>query len=412
MYAAGRPGSVAAFEYKALTPEGRRTSGVISADTARAARRELRARQLTPVSLTEARGEKASGLAGAGRLKDKERTLLTRQLAVLVSSGMTIEQALTATAGDDNTAAPRALLLAVRSQVMEGATLADAMRGAPRAFPPLYRAVVSSGEASGRLGLVLDQLASHLERSYRLRTLVRSALIYPIILAAMATLMVVALMVWVVPKLIEQFAMLGTSELPALTQFVINLSQFVRDWGLVVLVAAVAAGFASHRLLKIPMWKRRWDGLVLRLPFFGDMARKVSAARFARIHATMAGAGATVLESLSGARNAMGNLVFRDAADQILETVQRGGALSSAMKATGAFPPMMTHMVASGEAARNVPAMMNRAADFLEAEFETATNVALGLLEPAIIILLGLVVGTIVLSIMLPIMQLNTLALG
>lgn len=412
MYAAGRPGSVAAFEYKALTPDGRRMSGVISADTARAARRELRSRQLTPVSLTEARGEKSGGIAGTGRLRDKDRTLLTRQLAVLVSSGMTIEQALTAAAGDDGNSAPRSLLLSVRSQVMEGTSLADAMRSAPRAFPSLYRAVVAAGETSGRLGLVLDQLASHLERSYRLRTLVQSALIYPVILAGMATLMVVALMVWVVPKLVEQFAMLGAAELPPLTQFVINLSSFVRDWGLMVLVLVVAATLLTHRVLKLPSWKRRWDALILRLPFFGEMARKVSAARFARIHATMAGAGATVLESLSGARGAMGNLVFRDAADQIIETVQRGGALSSAMKTSGVFPPMMTHMVASGEAARNVPAMMNRAADFLEAEFETATNLALSLLEPAIIILLGLVVGTIVLSIMLPIMQLNTLALG
>lgn len=412
MSAGGRPGSVAAFEYKALTADGRRTSGVISADTARAARRELRQRQLTPVSISEARGEKARGFAGTGRLKEKDRTLLTRQLAVLVSSGMTVEQALTAAAGDSDTSPQRSLLLGVRSQVMEGAALAEAMRDAPRAFPPLYRAVVSSGEASGRLGLVLDQLATHLERSYRLRTLVRSALIYPIILGVMATLMVTALMVWVVPKLVEQFAMLGAAELPPLTRFVIGLSQFVRDWGVVLLAAAVMGGVMVPALLRNPSLKRRWDAFILRLPFFGDMNRKVSSARFARIHATMSGAGATVLESLSGARNAMGNLVFRDAADQILEAVQRGGALSSAMKSTGVFPPMMVHMVASGEAARNVPAMMNRAADFLEDEFETATNVALGLLEPGIIILLGGIVGTIVLSIMLPIMQLNTLALG
>nr|WP_225908127.1 type II secretion system F family protein [Hyphomonas sediminis] len=395
-----------------MTADGKRTSGVISADTARAARRELRDRQLTPVSVSEARGEKAAGFAGAGRLKEKDRTLLTRQLAVLVSSGMTIEQALTAAAGDSDASPQRSLLLGVRSQVMEGATLAEAMRGAPRAFPPLYRAVVSSGEASGRLGLVLDQLATHLERSYRLRTLVQSAMIYPAILGVMATLMVTALMVWVVPKLVEQFAMLGAAELPPLTQFVIALSQFVRDWGLIVLVLILASIYLSSIVLKMTLWKRRWDALLLRLPFFGDLIRKVAAARFARIHATMSSAGATVLESLSGARNAMGNLVFRDAADQILETVQRGGALSSAMKSTGVFPPMMVHMVASGEAARNVPAMMNRAADFMEDEFETATNVALGLLEPVIIILLGGIVGTIVLSIMLPIMQLNTLALG
>lgn len=403
---------MAAFEYKALTADGRRTSGVISADTAQAARRELRGRQLTPVSLTEARGEKAPGFAGSGRLSDKERTLLTRQLAVLVSSGMTIEQALTAAAGDSDASPRRGLLLGVRSQVMEGAPLAEAMRAAPRAFPPLFRAVVSSGETSGRLGLVLDQLAHHLERSYRLRTLVRSALIYPAILGVMATFMVTALMVWVVPKLVEQFAMLGADELPPLTRFVIGLSGFVQNWGLFVLLAAGMSVYLVRLVLKIPRWKLQWDGLVLRAPFFGDMARKVSAARFARIHATMSGAGATVIESLSGARNAMGNLVFRTAADQILETVQRGGALSSAMKSTGVFPQMMVHMVASGEAARNVPGMMNRAADFLEDEFETATNVALGLLEPMIIILLGGIVGTIVLSIMLPIMQLNTLALG
>nr|WP_300998462.1 type II secretion system F family protein [Hyphomonas sp.] len=372
----------------------------------------MRGRQLTPVSLTEARGEKAPGFAGSGRLSDKERTLLTRQLAVLVSSGMTIEQALTAAAGDSDASPRRGLLLGVRSQVMEGAPLAEAMRAAPRAFPPLFRAVVSSGETSGRLGLVLDQLAHHLERSYRLRTLVRSALIYPAILGVMATFMVTALMVWVVPKLVEQFAMLGADELPPLTRFVIGLSGFVQDWGLFVLLAAGMSVYLVRLVLKIPRWKLQWDGLVLRAPFFGDMARKVSAARFARIHATMSGAGATVIESLSGARNAMGNLVFRTAADQILETVQRGGALSSAMKSTGVFPQMMVHMVASGEAARNVPGMMNRAADFLEDEFETATNVALGLLEPMIIILLGGIVGTIVLSIMLPIMQLNTLALG
>lgn len=412
MSAAGRPGSVAAFEYKALTADGRRTTGVITADSARAARRELRTRQLTPLAIAETHRTRSNGQSRAPKLKDKARTLLTRQLAVLISSGMTIEQALSAAAGDDSRSAQHALLLDVRTTVMEGASLGEAMRALPQAFPPLYCAVVASGEASGRLGLVLDQLAGHLERSYRLKTLVKSALIYPCILAVMAILMVTALMVWVVPKLVEQFALLGTSRLPPLTQFVIGLSDFARDWGLIVLTALVLGGILTQRLLKLTVWKRRWDNMILKLPFFGDMARKVSAARFARIHATMSGAGATVLESLSGARNAMGNLVFREAADDIIQTVQRGGALSSSMKATGVFPPLMTHMVASGESARNVPAMMNRAADFLEGEFETATNIALGLLEPVIIILLGGIVGTIVLSIMLPIMQLNTLALG
>ncbi|MFN7055243.1 MAG: type II secretion system F family protein [Hyphomonas sp.] len=403
---------MAAFEYKALTADGRRTSGVISADTARAARRELRARQLTPVSLSETRGEAAGGFGKAVKLKEKERTLLTRQLSVLLLSGMTVEQALTAAAGDGGKSGQRALLLGVRSRVMEGTSFAEALRGAPKAFPPLYRSVVAAGEASGRIGAVLDQLAGHLERSYRLKTMVRSAMIYPAILGVTALLMVSALMVWVVPKLVEQFAMLGASELPPLTQGVIALSNFFRDWGLWFLGAAALSGLILHRALKAEALRRKWDALMLRLPYIGELSRKISAARFARIHATLSASGATVLESLAGARNAMGNLVFRDAAGSIMESVQRGGTLSGAMKATGVFPPLMTHMVASGEAARDVPAMMNRAADFLESEFETSTNVALGLLEPVIIILLGGIVGTIVLSIMLPIMQLNTLALG
>lgn len=403
---------MAAFEYKALTPEGRRTSGTISADTARAARRELRARQLTPVSLTETRGEKASAFGPVGKLREKDRTLLTRQLSVLLLSGMTVEQALTAAAGDGENAALRSLLLGVRSGVMEGATLAEAMRTAPRAFPKLYRSIVAAGESSGRIGTVLDQLATHLERSYRLKTLIRSAMIYPVILGITAILMVSALMVWVVPKLVEQFVLLGATELPPLTRFVIALSGFFRDWGLVVLAVAAGGAFILNRALKMESFRRRWDKMVLRLPYLGELNRKIAAARFARIHATLAASGATIIESLGGARNAMDNLVFRDAAGQIMESVQRGGSLSAAMKATGVFPPLMTHMVASGEAARNVPAMMNRAADFLESEFETSTNVALGLMEPLIIILLGGIVGTIVLSIMLPIMQLNTLALG
>lgn len=403
---------MAAFEYKALTRDGRRTTGVISADDARSARRELRERELTPVDIVETRGEDTSRFVIRGKLSEKDRTLLTRQLAVLLQSGMTVEQALAAAAGDGGKSSVRKTLLGVRSQVMEGVTLADALRRAPRAFSPLFRSVVAAGEASGDLGKVLSHLAVHLERSYKMRTLVRSALIYPMVLAVLATLMVSALMVWVVPRLVEQFDVLGAGQLPALTSFVIATSEFVRNWGLLGAGAIALAVFVFDRALRQPAFKRRIDAAVLRLPLFGKMAQTVAAARFARIYATLSASGATVIESLSGARNAMTNLVFHDAAAAVAETVQEGGRLSSAMKATGVFPTLLNYMVASGEAARDVPAMMNRAADFLESEFESTTSVALGLLEPLIIIILGGIVGTIVLSIMLPIMQLNTLALG
>jgi len=403
---------MAAYSYKALTADGERTSGVISADNPRAARRELRARQLMPVEVAEAGTAKAGSKRLRGRLSHKQRTLFTRQMAVLLQSGMTVEQALTAAAADGSAASVRALILGVRSQVMEGVPLADSLRAAPLAFPPLYRSVVAAGESAGRLPAVLDQLATNLERTYKMASQARAALVYPAVLGAMALLMVAALMVFVVPKLVDQFAMLGTSELPLLTRLVIGASDLARSWGWLIAGALVAASALFARLLAAPAFRKRWDALILGVPFVGPMIRTLCAAQFARVHATLAGSGATVIEALAAARGAMGNTVFRDAATSIIEQVQQGAPLSASMRKTGVFPPILTHMVQSGEAARDVPAMMNRGADFLESEFEATTRTLLSLLEPAIIIILGGIVGTIVLSIMLPIMQLNTLALG
>lgn len=403
---------MAAYDYKALTADGERTSGVISADNPRAARRELRARQLMPVEVAEAGTANAGSKRLRGRLSHKQRTLFTRQMAVLLQSGMTVEQALTAAAADGSAASVRALILGVRSQVMEGVPLADSLRAAPLAFPPLYRSVVAAGESAGRLPAVLDQLATNLERTYKMASQARAALVYPAVLGAMALLMVAALMVFVVPKLVDQFAMLGTSELPLLTRLVIGASDLARSWGWLLAGALVAASALFARLLAAPAFRKRWDALILGVPFAGPMIRTLCAAQFARVHATLAGSGATVIEALAAARGAMGNTVFRDAATSIIEQVQQGAPLSASMRKTGVFPPILTHMVQSGEAARDVPAMMNRGADFLESEFEATTRTLLSLLEPAIIIILGGIVGTIVLSIMLPIMQLNTLALG
>lgn len=403
---------MAAFEYTAIGADGRRASGVITADSMRAARRELRLRQLTPLKVVATRGEERSGFRLGGGLSMKERSLLTRQLAVLLQSEMPVEVALAAAAGDGSSPTVRKLLLGVRAQVLEGTRLADAMKTAPSAFPPLYRSVVAAGEAAGKLGNVMGQLADYLETSFRIRNQIRAALIYPAVLGIMAILMVSALMIWVVPRLVEQFDILGADQLPPLTQAVIGLSGFFRSWGAVMFVAFILFVLLLNRALKLPAFKLAIDRASLKLPYFGKLAQTVSTARFARIYATLSLSGATVLESLAAARGAMNNRVFIDAGAQIADTVREGGSVSAAMKATGIFPAIMTHMVASGEAARNVPDMMNRAAGFLEAEFETSTSVALGLLEPLIIVILGGVVGTIVLSIMLPIMQLNTLALG
>jgi general secretion pathway protein F len=251
-----------------------------------------------------------------------------------------------------------------------------------------------------------------MERNLKTTSTAQAALVYPAVLGIMAILMVSALMIFVVPKLVEQFAMLGAVELPLLTRIVIATSDFVRQWGLFVALGIAAVILLFSQMLRQEGFRRSVDSALLGAPLVGRLLRTLWAARFARVHATLAGSGATVLEALSGARGAMGNLVFRDAVTHIFDRVQQGSSLSESMRSVQVFPPLLVHMVQSGEAARDVPAMMNRAAEFLESEFETATRTLLSLLEPLIIILLGGIVGTIVLSIMLPIMQLNTLALG
>ncbi|MEO0465744.1 MAG: type II secretion system inner membrane protein GspF [Pseudomonadota bacterium] len=403
---------MAAFEYTALSAEGKQTRGVVTADSPRAARKELRMRQLTPLDVKVTRGESEGKNRFGGGISAKSRALLTRQLAVMLQSGMTVEEALRAAAGEGGDARVRKLMLGARSRVMEGARFADALSEAPKAFPQLYRAVVAAGEASGQLGLVLESLAEYLESTYRLRRQVQSALIYPAVLAVMALLMVGALMIFIVPRLVEQFDLMGGNELPFLTRMVMGASGFIRDWGWLVAIAIAIGALVLGRLLSNQAMRLNLDRTVLALPFIGSMQRTVLSARFARIYATLSASGAPVLDALQGAKAAMTNQVFARAAQSVSESVREGGSFAGAMRRTGAFPPIMIHMAASGEQGRDLPGMMNRAADFLESEFESSAQVALGLLEPLIIVVLGGLVGLIVLSIMLPIMQLNSIALG
>jgi general secretion pathway protein F len=345
------------------------------------------------------------------RLSDKDRALLMRQLSVLLQSGLTVEEALTNAAGDDAKPIVDHVLTAVRAEVTEGARLSDAMATAPLAFPPLVRSVAGAGEASGRLGEVTGRLATYLESSWQLKQKVRAALIYPILLAIIASLMVGALMGLVVPRLVEQFDVFG-ADLPLITRIVVSISATAPIWGSAMLIGVLVLIFGRKWVMQIDPIKRAVDRISLRLPVVGHLTRTVAGARFARVFATLASSGATVLESLGAARGAMTNTVFIEASDAIAEQVRQGGSFSRAMKATKVFPQMMSHLVMSGEAGRDVAGMMTRAAEFLEADFDTSSETALNLLEPMIIILLGGIIGLIVTAIMLPIIQLNTLALG
>ncbi len=404
---------MAAYEYTAIGPDGRRTNGTISADTARSARKELRLRQLTPIEVHEARERSSGGRLTRRpvRLRSKDRVLATRQLAMLIQSGSPVEEALGAVASQAEQPSVRRTLLSIRSSVTEGYRFSEALAQAPQAFPPLYRSIVAAGESSGTLGAVMERLAIYLEESQRAARKVQAALIYPAVLCVVALAVISALMTFVVPRVVEQFDILG-QELPPLTQAVIGVSNFMRSWGLALLVLIGASMFGWLQAVRQPAIKRRADRFWLSIPVIGRLLRSVNAARFARTFSTLLGSGAPVLDSLTAARGSLGNAIFVEAVSGVMTTVQEGGSVARGLRGAAVFPPLLTHMAASGETGGDLAAMMEKGAEYLEDEFEGSTTVALGLLEPLIIVLLGGVVALIVLSIMLPIMQLNTLAIG
>lgn len=402
---------MAVFDYVAIGADGKRATGVITADSARSARKELRVRQLSPLDVKETKKKSAGKSASKGSLSGNDLVLTTRQLAMLIKSGATVEEALGAIAGEAEKPGTRRVLMGVRGNVQEGYSFSEALSQSSKAFPAYYRAVVSAGQSSGRLGDVMDRLATHLEKTRKLRNKLLSALIYPLVLACVAMIVVVLLLIFVVPAVVEQFETLG-QDLPPLTNAVIGISDFMRGWGLLVVPLIAGGAWLLRGMFRTPAVKLGWDRAALRLPLLGKVIKSANAAQFARTFATLSGSGATVPDALVAARGSVANEVFRQAAGTVRRQVEEGQTLNRAMRSTKVFPPMLVHMVASGERGGDLPAMMGRAADYMEEELDSNATVALGLLEPLLIVLLAGVVALIVLAIMLPILQLNTMAIG
>lgn len=401
------------FDYEALDTAGRRRRGVIAADSPRAAQRELRRRKLLPLRVdpsTAATGGRL-GLRRPERMADRERVLAIRQLATLLGAGITVEDALRTIAAQADSAIARRILLAVRGEVLEGRRLSDAMARHRRAFDPLLCAMIAGGETAGRLPAVLARVADDLESGRRLRRKVLTALTYPTALAIVATAVVLALMIFVVPRVVEQFDSMGR-DLPALTTAMIAISDFLAaSWfwiALSVAGLATAAGLA----LRDPGIARRRDAALLALPVLGKLARDLAAARLARTLATLAGAGVPLAEGLQAAVGTVSNLVLRAALADAATAVREGSDLADALGRSGLFAPMVVQMAAIGERSGQLPAMLDKAADHLESEFGTLAEAALSLLEPGIIVVMGGLVLLIVLSILLPILRLNTLPLA
>jgi len=399
-----------AFDYAALDVAGKRKRGTVMASSARDARDILRGRSLMPVDLAPSKAKKKESAVGAsGKVKHKHLTQATRQLAILIDAATPIEEALKITALQFERSPMREALLSIRSQVMEGLRLSDALRGQPKVFPTLYTAMVASGETSGRLPAVLERLADDLEAAQKIRRKIMGATAYPMVLTVVALLVVSILMVAVVPKVVDQFDSFG-QELPPLTKAVIAVSGWMQNWGLITLGLIAVALFALWHALKNEALRYRWDSMMLRLPLMGRIIRNMNAARFARTMAGLVDSGTPALTALETARHTLQNAVMRQAVTEASVKVREGAAVSTALRNTKVFPPLVVQMVAGGEASGDMGKMFSKSADYLEDEFDSSTTVFLTLLEPLIIIFLAGIVLLIIAAIFLPILRLNTLA--
>ena len=402
---------MAEFDYIAIDPAGRERKGAIKAETVEDARAKLDSRKLFIVRIEAGAVEKARRRAGlsfrAPRLSPKELTLFTRQLSTLIQVSP-LEEALRTIGRQSEQVHVQAIVGKVHSGVLEGRRLADALGAEPRSFPPLYRAMVSAGESSGSLPTIMERLSDLMERQAVIRSKVLTAIAYPSVLAAFAVCVVAALMIFVVPKVVEQFDTVG-QQLPLLTRMVMGISAFLASYWWLLAIMLGLAGFGLWRALKVESFRYRFDAMLLRLPLLGRLIRDLHAARMARTLSTMVASRLPLMEGLSLTTQTVHNRVLRQASEEIVEAIRGGGSLSAALRRAGVFPPLLVYLTASGESAGRLDTMLERAADYLEREFDSFTSAALAMLEPLIIIAMGGIVAVIILSILLPILQLQSL---
>lgn len=401
------------YAYQALNTTGKRIKGVIEGDSERQARDLLRRQGLRPLQVNA--GGKSKDGRSAFRLSLFERgvsvndmSLITRQLAVLLQSGLTVDEALQATARQCRRDRLKDVLLQVRNRITEGVTLAQAMGEHPKIFNNLYRALVRAGEHAGFLGPVLERLAEYTESRQQSQQKLKSAMVYPIVLILVAIAVVGAMMTIVVPKLVTIFESTA-AELPGLTVGLIAISDFLQAYGLYSLLGIFMAVLLARQLLQQEQRRRKFHGWLLRTPFIGEMVRGMETARFASTLSILTQSGVPLLDALQISREVFSNLVLQETADIISDTVREGGSLRKSMEESNQFPPMMVQMVASGEASGKLEEMLERAAINQERELEMTLSALMSLFQPMMVLVMAGMVLTIVLAVLLPMFELNDL---
>ncbi|PKM21969.1 MAG: type II secretion system protein GspF [Gammaproteobacteria bacterium HGW-Gammaproteobacteria-14] len=400
-----------AFEYRALDPNGKVRKGVAEGDSQRQIRQQLREKGWVAldVSITSDKAAGASwfsGMSSNGKLNGAEQALITRQLATLIRSGMPIEQALTAVARQAGKPRIERIILAVRARVTEGHSLAGSLAEFPRSFSEMYRATVAAGEQSGHLEQVLDQLAEYLETRHDTGRSVSQAMIYPTFIMVFSGLVITMLMLYVVPKMVDVFINQGR-ELPGLTRFMIGLSDFFRDWLWLAASVFVIAAIVFSRAMKDPAFRLRVHRRLAVTPVIGPIFRAADSARLASTLGILGRSGVPLVEALAISAQVVTNHAIRAAVAEAASRVREGGGLSRALEKSGYFPPMMVQMIASGEASGELDQMLTRAADYQERDLNNTVTTAVGLLGPLMLLVMAGFVVLVVLSVVLPMLEMN-----
>ncbi len=406
---------MAAYEYAALDQQGRQKKGVLEADSVRQTRQLLRDQGLVPLSVdiaserrTSRSGNGLSGLSLGRRMGALDRVLFTRQLATLIAAGLPVEEALQAVAQQSEKQHVRALVMGIRSRVLEGHSLASSFADYPGSFNDMYRSTVAAGEQSGHLDKVLDNLADYQERQFESRRDVEMAMLYPLVLTLLAFGIVGALMVYVVPDMVGVLENMG-QELPWSTRFLIGASELARDYWWLIALAVVALVFGVRWLLSQPGIRLAWDRRKLSMPLVSRISRSSNAARYANTLSILTSSGVPLVEAMNIAAEVVSNRWLQRRLNDATQRVSEGSSLRAALEGAGYFPPMLLHMVASGEASGELDAMLDKVAVYQQAEVERIVTTLVRLFEPLMLVVMGGLVMFIVIAILLPILNMNQL---
>ncbi len=402
-----------AFRYEAVDPQGSTKKGVITADSARAARSDLRDQKLVPVLVEQIATQNSDG-SGRGRgffsekLSNTELALFTRQLASLLEAGLPLEQAFSALLDQAERVYIRDLVASIRSEILAGSALSDALKQHQNDFADIYIALVASGEQIGQLSRVLSRLADYIERRNALVQKVKLAFTYPAIVTVVAFAIVIFLLTYVVPQIVSVFAN-TKQKLPMLTVIMLAISDFVRNYGWIVALLVAAIVFACRRALQNPQIKLRWHTWLLDAPMYGKFERSLNTARFSSTLSITTGSGVPILKALQTSKETLSNVAMREQVEDATNSVREGVSLARSLSAHKHFPPMLIHMIRAGEVTGELPAMLERAASAQEQDLERRALTMAGLLEPLLILAMGVVVLLIVLAVLMPIIEINQL---